>query len=75
MLVVQHELVLEVLALDFGVAAAELDGDAAVGLLAGRDDCTFPFDITYTAQKSGVDFIKLVGTSGCLNLLYISEEN
>jgi len=75
MLVFQSKLLVEVLALELGVPDAELRGEAAAGLLAARDDCTFPFDITYTAQKSGADFSKLVGTSGCLNLLCISEEN
>ena len=35
----------------------------AVLRIADRTDTTFPFEITYTEQKSGADFVNIVGLS------------
>lgn len=52
---------------DFGALGC---GDGFIGIelvddcrAAGRTDCVFPFDITYTEQKSGAALFIMVGTS------------
>ena len=39
--------------------------------VAGRTAATFPFEMTYTLQKSGVHFSVLAGISVALNNLYV----
>lgn len=43
---------------------------AGAGREADRIDDIFPFDITYTVQKSGAPFETFPGTSVVLNLLW-----
>lgn len=47
---------------------------AGAGREADRIDDIFPFDITYTVQKSGAPFETFPGTSVVLNLLWATFE-